>query len=71
MFELVEIAKLLGKKVEIIDTDNIQYIGYILDYTTALNNEENEWSIDIFSSKTSNSGVELFQSEIKSIKVIG
>lgn len=70
MTDIIDIVKLLGKKVKIIDTDNIQHIGYFLDYTTALDNEENEWSIDIFPSKTSNSGIELFESDIQSIQPI-
>ena len=67
MNDLKSIINLLGKKVKIIDTDNIEHIGYFLDYTTAPNNDNNEWSIDVFPSKSSNSGIELYQSEIKSI----
>lgn len=70
MTDIIDIVKLLGKKVRIIDTDNTEHIGYFLDYTTAPNNEENEWSIDVFPSKTSNSGIELFQSDIQSIQPI-
>lgn len=69
MNDLKSIINLLGKKVKIIDTDNIEHIGYFLDYTTAPNNDNNEWSIDVFPSKSSNSGVELFESEIKSIEI--
>lgn len=67
MFDLKDITKTLGKKVKIIDTDNIEHIGFFMDYTIAPNNDNNEWSIDIFPSKSSNSGIELYQSEIKSI----
>ena len=70
MTDIIDIVKLLGKKVKIIDTDNIEHIGYFLDYTTAPNNEENEWSIDVFPSKFSNSGIELFQSDIQSIQPV-
>lgn len=67
MNDLKSIITLLGKKVKIIDTEDIEYVGYFLDYTTAPNNDNSEWSIDVFPSKTSNSGIELYQSEIKSI----
>ena len=67
MIDLKDILKLLGKKIQITDTENIKHIGYFLDYTTAPNNDNNEWSIDIFPSKSSNSGLELYQSEIKNI----
>ena len=67
---LKDIVGFLNKKVQIIDTDNIKHIGFIFGYTTAPNNENNEWSIDVFPSKSSNSGVELFESEIKSIEFI-
>ena len=67
---LKQIISFLGKKVKIIDDENIQYVGYLLGYTTANNNEENEWSIDIFPNKDSLSGIELFESEIKIIEVI-
>ena len=68
---LKDIVKFLNKKVKILDIDNIEHIGFILGYTTALNNENNEWSIDVFPSKSSNSGIELYQSEIKNIEVVG
>lgn len=67
MFDLKDITKMLGKKVKIIDTDNIEHIGFFMDYTIAPNNDNNQWSIDVFPSKSSNSGIELYQSEIKSI----
>ncbi len=67
MFDLKNITKMLGKKVKIIDTDNIEHIGFFMDYTIAPNNDNNQWSIDVFPSKSSNSGIELYQSEIKSI----
>ena len=70
MNDLKNIINLLGKKVKIIDTENIEHIGYFLDYTTAPNNENNEWSIDVFPSKTSTIGLELYQSEIKNIKAV-
>lgn len=67
MYDLKDIVKMLGKKVKIIDIDDIEHIGYFLDYTTAQNNDNNEWSIDVFPSKSSNSGIGLYQSDIKSI----
>ena len=68
--DLKDILYLLGKKVKIIDTDDIQYIGYFLDYTPAFNNPEDEWSISIYPSKSSNSGVGFFESDIKTIEEI-
>ena len=67
MYDLKDIIQMLGKKVKIVDVDNVENIGYFLDYTTAPNNENNEWSIDVFPSKSSNNGIELYQSDIKSI----
>ena len=65
--DLRDIIYLLGKKVKIIDTDDIQYIGYFTEYTQALDNPENEWSIEIYPSKTSCNGIGFFESDIKSI----
>lgn len=70
MIDLKNTLPLLGQKVKIIDTENIEHIGFFLDYTTAPNNDNNQWSIDLFPSKTSIAGLELYQSEIKSIAKI-
>ena len=67
--DLKDILYLLGKKVKIIDTDDIQYIGYFLDYTPDFNNPEGEWSIELYSTKSSDSGMGFFESDIKSIKI--
>ena len=59
-----------GVKVRVIDTDNIEYVGEIDSFTQALDNEENERSIAVMTNEKERMGVELFESEIKSIKVI-
>lgn len=66
----MKLSDYAGKKVRIIDTDGISYIGYVFGYTKAEDNEENEPSIDILPTKTSDNGVELFESEIKSIEIV-
>lgn len=68
--DLKDILYLLDKKVKIIDTDDIQSIGYFTDYTPAFNNPEDEWSIEIYPSKSSNSSMGFFESDIKSIEEI-
>lgn len=60
----------IGKKVKIIDNENIEYIGFVYGYTKALDNEENEASIDVVPTKESNSGMGFFESDIKSIEII-
>jgi hypothetical protein len=66
----LKLSDYAGKKVKIIDIDNKIYKGIVLGYTKAIDNDENEASIDVFPTKTSVSGVELFESEIKSIEII-
>ncbi len=66
----MKLSDYAGKKVKIVDIDNISYQGFVFGYTKAEDNDENEASIDIFPSKTAISGVELFESEIKSIEII-
>lgn len=68
--DLKDILNLFEKKVSVIDTDNNKRVGYFMDYTTALNNPEGEWSIEIYPSKTSSSGWGFFESDIKSIEEI-
>lgn len=59
-----------GKKVKIIDTDNQKHIGFVFGCTKAEDNDENEDSIDIIPTKNAMEGIELFESEIKSIEII-
>ena len=68
--DLEDIVYLLGKKVRIVDTDDIVHIGYFMDYTPAFNNPEDEWDIEIYPTKSSNSGWGFFESDIKSIEEI-
>ena len=64
----MDLEKFLFKNVIVIDTDGIEYRGYVHDFTADFDNEENEDSISITTDLKSGSGVELFASEIKSIK---
>lgn len=68
--DLKDIMHLFGKKVKVTDTDGKQRIGYFMDYTTALNNPEGEWSIELYSSKTSVSVWGYFETDIKSIEEV-
>ena len=66
----MKLSNFAGKKVKIVDNDNKIYQGFVLGYTKAEDNDENEASIDVLPSKKSLDGVELFESEIKSIEII-
>lgn len=66
----MKLSDYAGKKVKIVDIDNITYNGFILGYTKAEDNDENEASIDIIPTRNAMEGVELFESEIKSIEII-
>lgn len=66
----MKLSDYAGKTVKIVDIDNITYTGFVLGYTKAEDNDENEASIDVFPTKNSINGVELFESEIKSIEII-
>lgn len=66
----MKLSDFAGKKVKIVDNDNKIYQGFVLGYTKAEDNDENEASIDVLPSKKSFNGVELFESEIKSIEII-
>ena len=66
----MKLSDYAGKKVKIVDIDNITYQGIVFGYTKAEDNDENEASIDVFPNKYSSNGIELFESEIRSIEVI-
>ena len=56
--------------VEIVDSKGVTHRGYVDGYTQALDNEENEASIDVLPHKKSHNGIEFFESDIKSIRII-
>lgn len=56
--------------VRIVDSNNVQHEGFVDGYTKALDNEENEACIDVLPAKSSNSGMEFFEADIKSIEII-
>lgn len=60
----------LHKNVVIVDSKGSQHTGYVHFFTQALDNEENEASIGVLPNRSSNSGIEFFESDIVSIKVI-
>ena len=66
----MKLSDYAGKKVKIVDADNIIYTGFVYGYTKAEDNDENEDSIDVIPTRNSTEGVELFESEIKSIEII-
>lgn len=65
-----ELYKYGGKKVKVIDTDGEVHVGKVLGTTSDIDNEEGEESIDIQTNSEARMGVELFESEIKSIEII-
>lgn len=69
---MVDLYDFKGKNVEIIFKNGKRYIGIVKYFSSALDNDDylEEDSISVFPDKTSKSGIEIFQSEIKSIKVI-
>ena len=56
--------------VEIVDSKGVTHRAYVDGYTQALDNEENEASIDVLPHKYSHSGIEFFESDIKLIRII-
>ena len=69
MFDLYDFK---GKSIEIILKDGKKYIGYVDYFSPALDNDDYiaEDSIGILPNKNAKSGIEVFQSEIKSIKIV-
>ena len=56
-----------GKKVKIKDIDNKEWVGFVSGFTDKNNNPEEKDSIDL---KVDYSIYEIFEDEIKSIKII-
>lgn len=65
-----KLSEYVNHYVEIVDNNNVKHKGFVDGYTKALDNEENEASLDVLPSKSSHSGVEFFESDIKSISII-
>ena len=60
----------LFKYVEVVDIDDIVHYGYIDVYTSAADNDDTEESIGLMPDENARVGIELYRSEIKSIKII-
>lgn len=56
--------------VKIVDSNNVKHEGFVDGYTKALDNEEDEACIDVLPTKSSDSGIEFFESDIKSIEIV-
>lgn len=66
----MELYEYLGKKVIVEDIVGNIYKGLAYCYTSSEDNEDGEESIDILTRPDIREGVELYLSEIKSIKII-
>ena len=68
----MKLSNCLWKKVDIKCIDGKLYKGYyVVAYNDKYDNiDENEDSIGIKPSKTSKSGIELFESQIKDIEIV-
>lgn len=65
----MELEDYVGKRVKIISVNDNTYIGKVIGFTQALDNEPEIDSIDI-DNEIDNKGYFLFKNEIKSIEVI-
>ena len=66
----MELQDYLFKNVIIEDTEGKTHKGYVDLYSSAYDNDDTEESIGIIPTKNTKSGIELYASEIKSIKTI-
>lgn len=66
---MIDLSNFLFKTVILEDTDNNIYKGYVDMYESSADNDSNEDSIGIITDSISKTGIELYQSEIKSIKL--
>lgn len=66
---MINLLDYYGKKVIVEDIDGISYNGLVDGYTSAEDNDDGEESIDILTDTKHNEGVELYLSEIKSIRL--
>ncbi|MDE5741771.1 MAG: hypothetical protein K2H90_04910 [Oscillospiraceae bacterium] len=66
---MVNLKDFLFKNVVVIDTDGIKHKGFVNFYETGFENESDEDSIGILTDPKNRMGIELYQSEIKSIEL--
>ena len=66
---MVNLKDFLFKNVIVIDTDGITHKGFVNFYETDFENESDEDSIGILTDPKNRMGIELYQSEIKSIEL--
>lgn len=67
---MISLYDYLYKNVTIITTDGEKYTGYVDFFESPYENESDEDSIGLLDSKNSHSGIELYQSQIKSIEIL-
>lgn len=66
---MIDLSQYLFKNVKIIDVNNETYTGFVDMYESSFDSGENEDSIGIIINRNSKKGIELYQSEIKSIEI--
>lgn len=66
----MDLQNYLFKNVIVTDTNGKTHKGYVDLYSSAYDNGDTEDSIGIIPTKNSKEGIELYASEIKSIKVV-
>ena len=58
------------QNVRVITRDGTTYKGFVDVYTSAADNDDMEESIGLMPTRTANSGVELFASDIQAIEIL-
>ncbi len=66
---MIDLSDFLFKNVEVKDNENHIYNGYVDMFESSNDNDTDEDSIGIILNSSSQTGIELYQSEIKSIKL--
>lgn len=67
---MINLRDYIYKNVIVVDTNGIEHKGYVDMFCYAYENDDTEDSIGIIPNENSKYGIELFQSDIKSIKLI-
>ena len=67
---MINLENFCGKNAEITYVTGAKYKGFVDSYSSAYDNDDTEDSISVFPDKHSKTGIEVFQSEIKSIEII-
>lgn len=67
---MIDLQDFLFKNVVVIDAEGKEHRGYVDLYSSAYDNDDTEESIGIIPNKQAKSGIELYASEIESIKEI-